>query len=367
MSLGGGGTQTSTTNSEPWVGVQDDLNTILDWSNFQFTQPRNPYPHITYTNLSPDTQTGMDMTRSAIYGDAHNIPAGAQVNVRQTLGGEWLNNQPGMGYLQNTLTSDPASNPAADYLGATASGAMLNSNPYLDSMFDTASGKVRSAIDSQFNDAGRYASGAHQDVLMENYGDLANQIYGDNYARERQNQLAASGMIQGAYDTAMGRNISSAMGVNDMFSDERARQIQSLALAPGVYDFQFAPADKMMQLGAIDENQQMKALTDDMYRYNFYQDDPWVNISRYASIANGLPVAGYGLNTAAQPTYGGSPIMGALGGGMAGAGLASGLVGATGGSAGLLGSGMGAASLGLAGLPVMGPLAAAGAIAGLFS
>lgn len=90
----------------------------------------------------------------------------------------------------------------------TASGRFLNSNPYLNSMYDSAADAVRRQyqtatapqVDSVFERAqGRYGSGALANARSQNeqnlgstLSNLASDIYGSNYARERANQLGAA-------------------------------------------------------------------------------------------------------------------------------------------------------------------------------
>lgn len=91
--------------------------------------------------------------------------------------------------------------PGADLYQKTLDGGFLNSNPYIDATYNMAADKVKAGVGSQFEGAGRYGSGANQDVLGQNLGNLATQIYGGNYNQERQRQQEALGMapmMQGA-------------------------------------------------------------------------------------------------------------------------------------------------------------------------
>lgn len=98
----------------------------------------------------------------------------------------------------------------SDQLNATASGAFLNANPYLDQQFEHAAGKVKEqfsditnpAIAATFGSAGRTGSGLHQATLTDAAGQvgdslsgLANDIYGQNYQQERGRQLQAGAQL----------------------------------------------------------------------------------------------------------------------------------------------------------------------------
>lgn len=86
----------------------------------------------------------------------------------------------------------PTTDLATNNLNATLRGDYLGSNPALDNMFNTAANQVASKVNSQFSAAGRYGSGAQTSTLTEGLGNLANNIYGQNYQQERQRQFAGS-------------------------------------------------------------------------------------------------------------------------------------------------------------------------------
>jgi hypothetical protein len=78
------------------------------------------------------------------------------------------------------------------YMMDVLEGDYLNSNPYLDAMYDKAAGKTSAGVNAMFSKSGRYGSGAHQGVMGETLGNLATDIYGQNYARERGYQQNAA-------------------------------------------------------------------------------------------------------------------------------------------------------------------------------
>jgi hypothetical protein len=105
--------------------------------------------------------------------------------------------------------SYPLLSPAQDTLGKTISGGFLNSNPYLDATYNQAAKAVTDNYNSVVrpqNDALFYKAGAfgpsnsaydetvarNQFGLGQNLQNLATNIYGGNFAQERQNQLNAS-------------------------------------------------------------------------------------------------------------------------------------------------------------------------------
>jgi len=73
------------------------------------------------------------------------------------------------------------------YISDTLGGKYLNpeSNPYLKGTYDKAARSVISNNDSLFASGGRFNSGASQRALATGLGDVATDLYGQNYQAER--------------------------------------------------------------------------------------------------------------------------------------------------------------------------------------
>lgn len=122
-------------------------------------------------------------------------------------------------------------NPSMIPLMDTAGGGYLNANPYLDQAFSRAADNVTRqyqtgtapAIDSAFSrSSGALRSGAAmnaRDQAQENYGKtlsgLATDIYGGNYAQERQNQLSAANSLGSQYLQGLGLRANTAASSAD--------------------------------------------------------------------------------------------------------------------------------------------------------
>jgi len=166
----GGGNTTTVQQADPWVGQQPYLK-------YGFTQAQDQYknhmpqyyPENTVTDLSPTTQTSMGL---------------------QT---------------KRALMGNPVQNAANTQLQSTIKGDYLNSNPYLDSMFNKGANSLATAYNDTvrgntagFTAGGRLGSGMQafynnraQETLASGLGNLATETYGNNYAQERKNQLGA--------------------------------------------------------------------------------------------------------------------------------------------------------------------------------
>lgn len=159
---------------------------------------------------------------------ANSKPAGTTTSVQDIP--DWLKpyvigNLTGAIGAQQSLTGNKAVMDAAtpEYL-KTIRGNYLNpaSNPYLDQTYQHAANLMGANVDSRFEAAGRYGSGAHQGVLQEGLGNLANQIYGMNYQTERGRQAAAVGGAPGFTSNAATAAFAPYTGLSGLFPNVRS-------------------------------------------------------------------------------------------------------------------------------------------------
>lgn len=184
----------------------------------------------------------------------------------------------------NQIASSGGSNPFMDAVTQTGNNPFTDnlnfdqSNPFLqgfqgfadmqdsrlDSVVDKALGKVSDRVNSQFGLAGRTGSGAHQQLMTEGLGDVANQMYSDNFQQNANRALQALQSGAGVYDSLQGRNLQSlGMGI-DAFNTDAARQLQGFGMGADIYNQdqsrnldaltqagQFADSDASRQLQGI--------------------------------------------------------------------------------------------------------------------
>ena len=170
----------------------------------------------------------------------------------------------------------------------TLTGAYMSpdSNPWLKQNVDTALGDVQSRVNSQFNN-NNFGSSAHQETLTRNLGQVAAGMYGSNYDQERGRQMQASALAPTLAETDY-RDLQALTGVGDV---RRGLAQDYLNQANGLFN------------NATGFNQQ--------------QLD---NYGRAAGL--GMGVGSNQTSTSPNP-YQSSPIAGAIGGGLAGYGLAT--------------------------------------------
>jgi hypothetical protein len=260
-------------------------------------------------------------------------------------------------------------------LGQTASGYYLNSNPYMSQMVQSAMDpvtrnyqtSVAPSLDAAASAAGRYGSGTQAGLastaeqnLGRSLSDLSGNLYGQQYARERQAQDAAAqnygqlynaGLNLGLTGAQQAANIQGAAG-NQYFAGQRAAQdaanqygatalagagglssgyntgnqasLDALRMYPQLAQAAYSGPQATIQAGtgltAQDQQYrqfQQQQIQDQMARYYGVQQAPWQGLQQYSSLI-GSPQTG----SASQTTpYFSNPVGSAISGiaGLAGA------------------------------------------------
>lgn len=204
---------------------------------------------------------------------------GAQAPVNQNFLSGAQNGAGGFGSGQYV-----GSNPAFGYLGGMAAGGPTN--PYLDATYNQAAGQVRSSLDSQFEGAGRYGSGGHQQAMGDALGNLATQLYGGQYNADQNRALQAGGLL------------------GSIFQNERQQQLSGIGLAPSLVGGQIANAQGLLGAGQYQD------------QYNLAEHNaPLDYVQKYKNI---LATGNAGATTSQSQPYFTNPAGGYAGLGLAG-------------------------------------------------
>lgn len=366
----GGGSSTNTVQkADPWKAVQPFLQELYPVAKDWFNSPTPQfYPSGTVAGQAPETLQGQMGVRDRALGGSP-LQAGSQALGFRTLRGDFLNDpsqqlwsnplmQGAAGYGLNSLGgaylglpeanlwSNPWMQNAAGLGMATMQGGFLGSNPFLDSMYRSASDPmvdqfsraIAPAITSQFAAGGRYGSGLHQQAVTDAAGQLADalgsmgaNLYGGAYESERGRQQQAmglgvetAGMFQQALDQerarqqqSMGQNILASSMFQQGDEAARARQQAMIGMAPQLAQLDYNDLNTLMQLGGMREQRAQDLLNAEIARWDFGQNQPLSKINAYNQILMG----GGGLGGTSSMTQGGgrgSPLGGAIGGGLLG-------------------------------------------------
>lgn len=203
---------------------------------------------------------------------------GPQVYGQSTVAGFSRDTNAALNDISRTAQrGTPVAQSAQDQVNSTLKGDYLNSNPYLDAMYNNAaqavtrnySEAVAPSIQANFGLAGRGGSNAYGNALDASQAQLGQQlsgmaanIYGGNYTNERNNQMAAAGM------------------------------------APGTAQLNYFDASQQLNAGGMRDVYNQNVLNDKYNRFNQQQNRPYDNLGRYQQYINGT----YG-STNTQPIY----------------------------------------------------------------
>jgi hypothetical protein len=156
-------------------------------------------------------------------------------------------------------------------------------------------------------------------------------------------QLASS-LYQGGADRQLQAGLGLQMGgmggidaLSGMYGTQQNAMLGAGGLVPQSSGLDYQNIDRMIQGGAMTEDQAQRLIDAERQRFDFYQQAPWQGLNQFSGIVNAIP------SYPSISTSGGGPsrTQGALGGGMSGAAAGStfGPYGALAG--GLLGAGYG--------------------------
>ena len=234
------GTTTTTQTSSPWEGLQ---------------------PYLTGSGIVPQAGTGY-------------LPEAANLYYNYSPSYFPTSTAAPMNPTQNAATiaqanfglagGDSALNSANSALTGINSGAFLGPNPYLKQTTQAISDAIMPQVNSQFNSAGRYGSGA--------------------------NQYAASSAIA---------NAVAPLEFND-YEQQVGNILKGSQIAPVVSLGQQGALDEALNAGNTVQQNQQNQLNDAVNRFNFYQELPYQKLNQYQGNLSGL---GGGTSTLTQPYF----------------------------------------------------------------
>jgi len=280
------GTQTTTQTAQPWGPLAGASQFGIQQAGGLYNAgPTTYFPGQTYASRDPYTNQAYGMVADRATGGSPVTQAGGAL-ATNTLQGNYLNQ-----------------NPAFQNLAETASGGMLGGNPHIDAVYNRAAEQVSDGVNSQFVGAGRTGSGYHAKMMGDSLGDMASDMYFQNYAQERANQLSANNMLSNAY------------------SGERGRQMQALGMSPQLAAADYQDAYQLAELGAGNEAFAQQGINEQIARHDYGQNAQIDLLNRYLAQISGAP--GGQTQTTVQPTYS-NPLGSATGGALAGYQLSGG-------------------------------------------
>jgi hypothetical protein len=306
------GSTTSTKTVSPTGSIADYQQQGLNLSGNLY----NASGGTTYSGLNGDQVSGLnEIARIANSGDqtanqfndlAGRFAQGKYLNSNtanpglQQIAGNSMNTDGWQAGLSGLASAANRDNPAFSGLLKTAGGAYLDpsTNPWLKGTYDQAFGNVQGSVGSAMAGAGRFGSGAQAGALTSGATNLANTLYGQQYANERQLQQQAQGKIGDLYNTGTGLGISAYADAGQLAAGDRSGVLSALGQLSGNYNAGLGATTQMAALApALNANRyyDMKQL---LGAGQAFQDDANAQIGgQYGALGKYL-AAGQGLNPA---------------------------------------------------------------------
>ena len=295
MSRGGStGTQTTINNQDPWAEQQPFLEYGMQEAQNLYQSPTPQFfPASTVTPFSTQTTQAMGAQQNRALGGSP-LEAMAQGQTLAGGAGAYLGGSGGIGQQQLQQTA------GGQYTGAN--------NPYLSGVTQSMSDVIQPQVQSRFEGYGRSPTGfgAGSEFTKQLAGAVAPYAFQD-YNQERQLQMGAAGALE------------------DQYARERQNQMAAIQNAPQMANIDYQNIGQLANVGAQQEAMGQAQLSDQIQRFNFEQLKPANKLAAYMQAIQG----NYGgQSEITQPTYRPSALQGALGGGLMGASTAN-LLGST--------------------------------------
>lgn len=271
----------------------------------------DPYQHMALQGIAQRAMSGSPLEAAAQ--NTALAGMGAQSPALGFLTGQMYNPQSGAGvaapFAYGDIAAAQAPNPAAAGLANTASGAYLNSNPYLDQMFGAQSdaiGRAYSEITApttaaNFSLSGRlrggndqtgaYGSqvGRNEAELMRGLGNIGANVYGQNYAQERGMQEAAqrdmgqlalqqlaaqrsaTGQLGNLGQAQNAAQMAAASGLGSQYFGGLGQNLQAAGMGADFANMDYANLARLGQAGQAYQTQQERQLAEQARIHDFYQ------------------------------------------------------------------------------------------------
>lgn len=266
----GGGTTSTIQKSDPWSGAQPYLTDLM--SNAQQTfdasqgQTSMPAP---FVGPSGQTQQALGLTAQRATDGSPLVGAADQS-------------------LTGILNQNPNSTPGNGTLSQFSDPNQIN--PFLTSEFNAASQPVMDAVNAQAGLAGRTGSGAQQQLLTRNLGDLSSTIFGQGYDNAANRAVTSAGQLGQNYNTAQSQKLQAGLEAPNLASQDYT-DLQNLLNVGGAYDQQ-------------NQTQQNNILQ----QFQYQQQQPWNILSGYAGALSGLGgLGGSSTGSTTQPSQSALP------------------------------------------------------------
>jgi hypothetical protein len=272
------------------------LDGSVGWNqalNLAIGNPFQYYPGDTLAESPEQLSTYQSLYNTGATTNQTLIPSGNSIFNSAANGDMGIENSPA--YTGLMSMADGVELPTGS-LADVASGKYLNSNPYLDEMFGSASDAVTRAYqtatapqtDANFASAGRYGSGAmmnarsnNQQDLAKQLGGLSSEIYGKNYQTERGRMDSASAMLAEIARSGMALESGALNTLQTGFQSGNTSQLQALSMLSSLIGSQSGGLDMMLKGAEGSRSLDQAQIDDAMKRFYGEIDAGWKTNNAY--------------------------------------------------------------------------------------
>ncbi|MCP4278259.1 MAG: hypothetical protein GY779_18085, partial [Gammaproteobacteria bacterium] len=128
-----------------------------------------------------------------------------------------------------------------------------NQNTAFNQTVDNAMNRVSDATNSQFGLSGRTGSGLHAGVMTDRLGNVANQMYSDNFAGNQARNLQAMQSGANTYANTQARNLQAqGQGIN-AWQNQNTQKLAAAGMVPSLNTAKFSDVNQLQMLGATQD------------------------------------------------------------------------------------------------------------------
>lgn len=250
------------------------------------TQTPEYYQGQTYAGFSPEQQMALEAQRQrALAGSG--LTQGAQQFTQQALAGDFQS--AALPYAQQLAGGVDYSEPMG-MIRQTAQGGFLGGSPGLQGAIDRALDPVQARVQSSLARAGRTGSGAAADIMSRELGNVASNISYQDYARERQNQLAAQQQLANLAGQQYQSQLRGAGFLGDVSGIGFGRQAAAAQQAPAMAELDYSDISRLEDVGLARQQMGQQAINEAMARQQFEQQLPAQQLAQYQNLVTGFPM-----------------------------------------------------------------------------
>jgi hypothetical protein len=300
---GGGNSQTSTqtTTGGPWKPAQPFLKDAMSEAQRLYENKKGfkPYPGDTWVPFSSQSENALGRMESLASG-GNPFYSGAAGFTQGLIGGQYNHDTSG---FQDLMGAGPSTE--GDYR------AMLSGeNDAYNQVRQTTANTLGDQIQRQFGGAS-YGSGSNADYLTRGVGDVLARMDSDNYFNRQNLQRGLLGDITGVQQQQFANRRGLLGDIANLNQMDINNRMGGLSMMDQVYQSQFLPAERMLQVGGMREAKAGEKLQADIDRWNIRQMAPWDRLAQAYGIFSGTGGQGNRVQTTvSQPTDPWSRILG---------------------------------------------------------